>query len=98
MFLGANYLDLQCSLQKVKGAAGEPIARTPLGRTCVGDLVLPSSSSNIYGSSHFKLHSQTVLMLDSDKNSRCFWETKEIGGRRLTATHLADEGENCHRE
>ena len=80
VLLGADYLDLQCSLQEVKGAAGEPIARkTPLGWTCVGDPALPSSSSNKNGSSHFTLHSQTVEMLDIDRNLRRFWETEEIG-------------------
>ena len=79
MLLGADYVDLQCSLQEVKGAAGEPIARkTPLGWTCVGDPVLPSSSSNKNESSHFMLHSQTVEMLDIDRNLRRFWETEEI--------------------
>ena len=80
MLLGADYLDQQCSLQEVKGAAGEPIARkTPLGWTYVGDPALPSSSSNKNGSSHFTLHSQTVEMLDIDRNLRRFWETEEIG-------------------
>ena len=74
VLIGADYLDLQISLEEVRGKVGEPIARlTPLGWTCVGGPMGRSYKHQTNFIRTFLTRSEEL-----DVSLRRMWEIEEL--------------------
>ena len=75
MLIGLDLSDLHCSLRKIKGCPGEPIARlTPLGWTSIGPFQEDSRSVNqmsFFASEERQLDALIKQMWDIDEPQSC---------------------------